>query len=76
MYLFGSLVRPYEFGPQSDIDVAVSSHDVAEESRFWQALEAELEQDIDLRSYQGAVAWAVDHYGVCVYEREISGPGA
>jgi len=76
VYLYGSLVQPGRYGPKSDIDVAVVSDDVAEESRFWQALERELNCPIDLRPYQGAVAWAVDTYGECIYEREVSGPGA
>jgi predicted nucleotidyltransferase len=75
VYLFGSLVQPGRFKPESDIDAAVVSDDAAVESRFWQALEAELECDVDLRPYQGAVAWMVSSYGECVYEREIHPAG-
>jgi predicted nucleotidyltransferase len=72
VYLFGSLVQPGRYRHHSDIDVAVICDDPATESRFWQALEAELRCDVDLRVYQGAVAWAVDTYGECIYERKIS----
>ena len=75
VYLFGSLVRPGNYKRGSDIDVAVMCDDVAEESRFWRALETELECDVDLRTYRGAVAWAVDTYGACVYERKVSDTG-
>jgi len=68
VYLFGSLVQPGRYHSRSDIDVAVVCDDVTTESRFWQALEAELEHDVDLRPYRGAVAWAVDTYGECIYE--------
>ncbi len=71
VYLFGSLAQPGRYGPRSDIDVAVLCDDPAVESRFWQALEAELECDVDLRPCRGAVAWAVNSYGECVYEREV-----
>ena len=75
VYLYGSLLRSGGFGLESDIDIAVSCADKAEESLFWQALEAELEWDVDLRSYTGAVAWAVDSYGECIYARKIPGTG-
>lgn len=75
VYLYGSLVQPGRYGPHSDVDVAVAGDDVAAESQFWQALEQALNCSIDLRPYQGAVAWAVDTYGECVYEREISNSG-
>lgn len=75
VYLFGSLVQPGRFRSQSDIDVAVVGDDPAAESRFWQALEAELECDIDLRPYQGAVAWMARTYGECVYERGVHPAG-
>ena len=72
VYLFGSLVRPGYFNRHSDIDVAVQGYDVQAESRFWQALEAELNTPVDLRPYRGAVAWAVDTYGERIYERTLS----
>ena len=75
VYLYGSLLRPERYRPGSDIDVAVLCDDIAEESRFWRALEAELKLDVDLRPLRGAVAWAVDTYGECVYERKVSGTG-
>jgi predicted nucleotidyltransferase len=76
VYLFGSLVRPGAFGPDSDIDLAVVCDDLAEESRFWQALEAVLTRPVDLRPYRAAVAWAVDTYGECLYERKVSTTGS
>jgi predicted nucleotidyltransferase len=75
VYLFGSLVQPGRYTQHSDIDVAVICDDPATESRFWQALETELRCDVDLRPYQGAIAWAVDTYGECIYERKISSAG-
>lgn len=72
VYLFGSLVRSGYFNRHSDIDVAVQCNDVQAESDFWQALEAELDTPVDLRPYRGAVAWAVDTYGECIYERNLS----
>jgi predicted nucleotidyltransferase len=75
VYLFGSLVRPGAFGPASDIDLAVVCDDLAQESRFWQALEAALGRPVDLRPYRAGVAWAVDSYGECIYERELPATG-
>lgn len=69
VYLFGSLVRPGRFRPRSDVDVAIDCDDLAEESHFWRALESALQIDVDLRPWQGAVAWAVATQGECVYER-------
>ena len=74
VYLYGSLVRPKRFGIRSDVDVAVVADHVEAESTFWRALEEALQRDIDLRPYRGAVAWAVDTYGECIYEREVSTP--
>lgn len=54
--LFGSLVKPGRFGPDSDIDVAVVCDDVAVESAFWRALEQALERPVDLRPLIGALA--------------------
>lgn len=75
VYLYGSLVREGRFGSRSDVDVAVVADDVEAESRFWRALEEALQRDVDLRPYQGAVAWAVDTYGECIYEREVPAAG-
>ncbi|MCP4663610.1 MAG: nucleotidyltransferase domain-containing protein [bacterium] len=74
-YLFGSLVRPEScFTERSDIDVAVDCADPEAESRFWRALEQELEHDVDVRPLEAAVRWAVESYGECVYARDVSGP--
>jgi predicted nucleotidyltransferase len=75
VYLFGSLVQPGRYTPRSDVDVAVDCDDPAAESRFWQALEAELETNVDLRPCKGAVARAVRTCGECIYEREIPPAG-
>lgn len=75
VYLFGSLVQPGRHLPGSDIDVAVECDDPEVESRFWRALEAELEADVDLRPCKGTIAWAVSTYGECVYAREVSPAG-
>jgi predicted nucleotidyltransferase len=75
VYLFGSLVQPGRHLPRSDIDVAIECDDPEVESRFWRALEAELEADVDLWPCQGAIAWAVSTYGECVYAREVSPAG-
>jgi predicted nucleotidyltransferase len=72
VYLFGSLVQEGRHGPGSDIDVAVTGDDLEAESRFWQALEEALQADVDLRPLRGAVAFAVQQYGECVYDREVS----
>ncbi len=65
--LFGSLVKPGRFGPNSDIDVAVVCDDVAVESAFWRALEQALERPVDLRPLTGVLAEVVTREGVCVY---------
>lgn len=69
VYLFGSLTQPGRYRPGSDIDVAVDCDDVAVESRLWRDLEQSLKMNVDLRPCKGAVAWAVENYGECVYER-------
>jgi len=76
VYIFGSLLQPGQFSRLSDIDVAIESDDIASEGRFRRALEEELRQSVDLRPLEGAVAWAVEVYGECVYEREVPGLGA
>jgi len=76
VFLFGSLVQPGRFTSRSDVDLAVDCDDLAAESRFWQALEATLQIDVDLRPRRGAVARAVDSQGECIYERAIPVAGA
>jgi predicted nucleotidyltransferase len=70
VYLFGSIMQSGRFTPQSDIDVALASDDVAVESEFWRALEEELEWDVDLRPFQHPITQAVSDYGEIVYERK------
>jgi predicted nucleotidyltransferase len=57
--VFGSLVQPGRFGPASDIDVAVACDSVEAESAFWQALERELERDVDVRLLTDALVEAM-----------------
>lgn len=66
---FGSLVKPGRFTERSDLDLAIDVDAVETESRFWRALEQELEHDVDLRPRRGAVARAVADHGECLYER-------
>ena len=75
VYLFGSLLQPGRYGPHSDIDVAIESDDLETESRFWRALEAELQTNVDLRSLRGAIAWAVSTSGERIYGREVASAG-
>lgn len=75
VYLFGSLVRPGQFRPDSDIDVAVECDTLETESAFWRALERELGRDVDVRSVTGAVAEAVTNEGEQIYGRQDTHPG-
>ncbi|NJL28815.1 MAG: hypothetical protein HC897_13445, partial [Thermoanaerobaculia bacterium] len=72
VYLFGSVLQPGRFHESSDVDVAVDSDDPAAESRFWGALEARLECNVDVRPRTGTVAFAVETSGEKVYEREVA----
>jgi len=76
VYLFGSILRPGRFLPDSDVDVAVDCDDLAAETPFWRALEETLRRNVDLRPRVGAVAEAVESYGELCYAREIPRPGA
>lgn len=70
VYLFGSLMQPGRFRPDSDLDVALLSSTVEAESVFWRALEQALQRDVDVRPYVGAIVDAVAWFGEQVYERE------
>lgn len=70
VYLFGSILQPGRFRKSSDVDVAVDGDDPAAESRFWRALEARLECNVDVRPRTGTVAFAVETSGEKLYERE------
>lgn len=70
VYLFGSLMQPGRFRPDSDLDVALLSSTVEAESVFWRALEQALQRDVDVRPYIGAIVDAVAWFGEQVYERE------
>lgn len=70
VYLFGSVVQPGRFRPDSDIDVAVECSDLEQESDFWRAMEQALRRDVDVRPYVEPIIDAVQWYGERVYERE------
>ncbi len=76
VYLFGSILQPGRFLPDSDVDVAVDCDDLAAETPFWRALEETLFRNVDLRPRAGAVAEAVASSGELCYAREIPRPGA
>lgn len=75
VWLFGSILQPGRFRPDSDIDVAVDCDDIEVETPFWRELEESLKRDVDLRPRLGPIASAVKDYGELCYEREIAGPG-
>lgn len=75
VYLFGSILQPGRFRPDSDVDVAIDCDDIEAETPFWRTLEEALERDVDLRPRVGAVARAVEASGELCYEREVSRPG-
>ncbi|MFL6259299.1 MAG: nucleotidyltransferase family protein [Thermoanaerobaculia bacterium] len=72
-YLFGSLLQPGRFRPDSDVDVAIDCDDIEMETPFWRMLEEELRRDVDLRPRIGAIARAVEEEGERCYERKIPG---
>jgi predicted nucleotidyltransferase len=74
VYLFGSILRPGRFRPDSDVDLAVDCEDIEVETPFWRALEEALERDVDLRPRTGAVARAVEEEGELCYEQKVPGP--
>ena len=74
-YLFGSILQPGRFRPDSDVDVAIDCEDIETEFPFWQALEEALERNVDLRLRIGPVAQAVEDYGELSYEREVPDSG-
>jgi predicted nucleotidyltransferase len=74
VYLFGSLLQPGRFRPNSDVDVAIDCDDIEMETPFWRMLEEELRRDVDLRPRIGAVARAVEEEGERCYERKVPGP--
>ena len=74
-WLFGSILQPGRFRPDSDIDVAVDCDDIEVEAPFWRELEESLKRDVDLRPRIGPIASAVEDYGELCYERETAGPG-
>lgn len=72
-YLFGSVVRPAAFRPDSDVDVAVEGIGVAEYFDLWRDLErAAPEWTIDLRDITQPSPFAerVRAMGLLIYERD------
>ena len=63
VYLFGSLLQPGRFRPDSDVDVAIDCDDIEVETPFWRMLEEALQRDVDLRPRIGPVARAVEQAG-------------
>ncbi len=75
VYLYGSLIQPGRFRPDSDIDVAVECDTVETESAFWRALELELGRDVDVRPLTDVIAEAAMRGGEEIYGRQDSHPG-
>jgi predicted nucleotidyltransferase len=69
VYIFGSLVKPGRFRPDSDIDVAVECDTIETESAFWRALEQELKRVVAVRPLVDAIAETVADCGELIYER-------
>lgn len=74
VWLFGSVLQPGRFRPDSDVDVAVDCDDIESETPFWRELEESLTRDVDLRPRIGPVAVAVKDYGELCYQKEGPGP--
>jgi predicted nucleotidyltransferase len=70
VFLFGSIMQPGRFRPNSDIDVAVECADLEQESDFWRAMQQALRRNVDVRPYVEPITDAVRWYGELVYERE------
>lgn len=71
-YLFGSVTRPGEMGPESDVDVAVEGKLNAEDYfALWRALEEESGQPVDLVELTEDLPFArlVRERGEILYER-------
>ena len=75
VYLFGSVLQPGRFRPDSDVDVAIDCDELNVETPFWDLLEAALERNVDLRPRVGPIAQAVEDYGELCYEREVPDSG-
>jgi predicted nucleotidyltransferase len=74
VYLFGSVLAPGRFLPDSDVDVALDSDDLEVETPFWRGLEDALHRNVDLRPREGAVVRAVEDFGEQCYERKVPDP--
>jgi predicted nucleotidyltransferase len=74
VYLFGSVLAPGRFLPDSDVDVALDSDDLEAETPFWRGLEDALRRNVDLRPREGGVARAVEDSGERCYERKVPDP--
>jgi len=70
VYLFGSILQPGRFRPNSDIDMAVACNNLEIEGVFWQTLERCLRRDVDMRPLTHPITETVKTSGEQVYERE------
>ncbi len=73
VYLFGSLVQPGRFGPDSDLDIAVVCESVETESSFWSTLEREPARSVDVRPLVELLIGIVQETGELVCERKDAG---
>lgn len=72
VYLFGSIVQPGRFRPESDIDVAVECAEIDAESRFWHDLEHALRRNVDVRAMVEPIRSEVERYGEQIYEQQLT----
>lgn len=73
-YLFGSMTRPGDFTPHSDIDLALDGVSAREDAALWHVLnDAFPDNLIDVRALPTSLSPIADfirHYGILIYERE------
>lgn len=63
VHLFGSVTEPDRFTRNSDIDLAVESDDLEQETPFARALEEVLDRPVDVRPHTGPIRTAVETSG-------------
>ena len=71
VHLFGSVVQPGRFRPDSDIDIAVECDSLEVESLLWRDLERELGRTVDLRPLAGVLVEVVTREGEQVYGHKV-----
>ncbi|HEY84523.1 MAG TPA: nucleotidyltransferase domain-containing protein, partial [Chloroflexi bacterium] len=72
-YLFGSIIQPGNFHPESDVDIAIEGATAQAYFDLWRTLEEDLpEWAIDLRdiSQPSPFADLIRQTGMLIYERE------